>query len=110
MKIDNLRTGEIHLAANHSIRLTAARGVLVRCTAGTLWITVSGEATDIFLTPGQAWRIPRNGLCLIESLGEGQLNLKKNSQTPAIKAKLAGFRHFWQKLGSYCRPGFGIGR
>ena len=88
MKID-LRAGEIYLPARRPLRLNEARGVLVRCMEGIIWITIEGEADDVFLTPDQAWRIQRNGLCLIESLAEGRIRLEKSGQTFTARARLA---------------------
>jgi len=87
MKIDLLRS-EIQLSSNKPIRLSNARGALVHCMNGTIWITVEGETADVFLSPGQDCRITRNGLCLIESLDRGNIRLEKARQTSGLKARL----------------------
>ena len=76
MKI-NLQSGEYELSENAPIRLNNARGVSIQCTAGTIWITLSGEAGDIFLQAGERWSIKSNGLALIESIGTGCIRLEK---------------------------------
>lgn len=76
MQID-LRDSELCLADNTPVRLSNARGLIVRCTAGRIWLTVTGEAGDIFLAAGQKHRIRANGLALLESIGGGQVRLER---------------------------------
>ncbi|KXB31153.1 hypothetical protein AT959_10745 [Dechloromonas denitrificans] len=76
MKI-NLQSGEYELSDNTPIRLKNARGISVQCTAGTIWITLTGEAGDVFLQAGECWAIKSNGLALIESIGTGCIRLEK---------------------------------
>jgi hypothetical protein len=76
MEID-LRCGEVCLQDNQPVRLTGARGVRVTCTAGTVWITQSGVAEDIFLDPGQSFRIVSDALALVESIGGGKVRFEQ---------------------------------
>jgi hypothetical protein len=76
MEID-LRCGEVCLQDNQPMRLTGARGVGVTCTAGTVWITQSGVAEDIFLNPGQSFRIGNDALALVESIGGGKVRFEQ---------------------------------
>lgn len=73
----DLRSGEVCLRDNHPIRLQQARGLRITCTAGTIWITVSGVPGDIFLQTGETHQLASNGLALIESIGTGRVRLKK---------------------------------
>lgn len=82
MKI-NLPSGEYELSENKPIRLQNARGVGIQCTAGTIWITLAGEAGDIFLQTGERWSIKSNGLVLIESIGNGGIHLEKPARFTA---------------------------
>lgn len=68
MKID-LRDGELYLRENIPFRLSDAPGIAVRCTNGTLWLTITGEAGDIFLSSGESHRIRGTGRIVIESIG-----------------------------------------
>lgn len=79
MNID-LGTGELCLYDNTPIRVSEANGLVVHCLAGTLWITVNGVADDIYLLSGQSYRIPGNGLTLIESIGNGRARLEISAQ------------------------------
>lgn len=74
--------GEFDLRENHPLRLRRARGLHITCTAGTLWITVSGDGADTFLTPGQTCQLGSNGLALIESLGDGRVQLERRPRRP----------------------------
>lgn len=74
MKID-LRSGEVCLQDNQPVRLSGASGLHVVCTAGIIWITVSGEAEDIFLTAGERYQLSSNELTLVESIGSGKIRL-----------------------------------
>ena len=76
MKIE-LGSAEFILKANQPLSLRAARNIRITCTEGVIWITVGGESSDIFLAPGQAYRVPSNALTLIESIGEGKIHLAK---------------------------------
>lgn len=76
MKIE-LGSAEFFLKANQPLRLHAARNIRIICIQGVIWITVSGQTCDIFLIPGQSYRVPSNTLTLIESMGEGKIHLEK---------------------------------
>jgi hypothetical protein len=74
MKI-NLQSREICLRENQPLRLERARGQRICCTAGILWVTLSGEQNDIFLRNGEWLDIADDGLVLIESIGLGRMHL-----------------------------------
>lgn len=74
MKLD-LQSREICLRENQPLRVERARGQRICCTAGILWVTLSGEQRDIFLRCGEALDIADDGLILIESIGPGRMCL-----------------------------------
>ena len=76
MKIDP-GSGELSLHNNQPIRLSDAAGIVVHCVSGILWITVNGCPGDTFLRQGESYRLPNNGLALIESIGDGRLRFEK---------------------------------
>ena len=76
MEID-LRSGEVSLQDNQPVRLNGARGLRVTCTVGTVWITQTGVAEDIFLHPGQSFRISNDALALVESIGGGKVRFEQ---------------------------------
>lgn len=68
---------EICLLTPSPIRLTDAAGTQVRCLQGTIWITVASEPDDVFLRAGQSYLIRRNGLCLVEQIGDSSIQLDR---------------------------------
>lgn len=71
---NDLPQREIHLFANRPLRLKKALGLCVACTSGTIWITTTGDAQDIFLCAGEQYRLGNN-LTLIEAIGSGSILL-----------------------------------
>jgi len=74
MKID-LGSGELCLRHGVPLRVVRAAGLRIDCLGGKIWITVAGEAADIFLMAGDSYRIDAQGLALIESIGDGRVRL-----------------------------------
>ena len=64
-------SAEFVLKENHPLAAVHARGVCIRCTEGRIWITVSGQAEDIFLDPGESWICDGDGLHLDRCRGPG---------------------------------------
>jgi hypothetical protein len=83
MKIES-GSAEFFLKANQPISLRSARNIKVVCTSGIIWITVSGQTKDTFLSSGQFFQIPNNALTVIESIGEGKVCLTKPRQLNQI--------------------------
>lgn len=97
MKID-LGSGELCLADNHPLSLRDARGLRVRCTAGTIWLTVEGEAGDVFLRPGQSHRLASNGLAILESIGGGRIRLERPPRLAGLRRRLARLTGTWRPV------------
>lgn len=68
---------EIGLQPDCPIRLNDAAGTRVRCLRGTVWITVANEPDDVFLGSGQSYLISRNGLSLVERIGNSSIQLER---------------------------------
>ena len=77
-----LNDGEIHLTENSPLRLRNAAGQGITCTSGTIWITVTGNARDIFLAPGESYRVQGNGLALVEAIGAGSIQIFRKETSP----------------------------
>lgn len=83
----NLENTELLLQENQPLGLINGKGAVVRCLAGTAWLTVAGEATDCVLEPGQERRLDNDGLALIEPMGKQatiRLQLVESSLAGAI--------------------------
>lgn len=98
MKIDP-GSGEFCLADNQPLSLRDARGVRVICTTGILWLTVEGEAGDVFLHLGQSHRIISNGLALVESIGGGRIRLERPLGLAGLRKHLTWLGSPWQRTG-----------
>lgn len=68
---------ELCLIHNAPVRLMSARGVRVTCTAGRVWLTVEGEAGDVFLAAGESHLVRGRGLALLEAIGSGRVRFQK---------------------------------
>jgi hypothetical protein len=86
MHID-LYANELFLGHNAPIRLAAARGMRVTCTAGLVWLTVAGEAGDVFLKPGDSHVVRGRGLALLEAIGSGQVRLEQAARPWPTRAQ-----------------------
>lgn len=85
MKIE-FGAGELCLVKNHPLRLVGARGLLITCTAGIVWITQDGEADDIFLSLGEQYSLQRDGLVLVESIEHGTIRIAQLPATSPLNA------------------------
>ncbi len=56
-------------------RLQDARGSLVLCLSGTLWLTQEGDLQDIVLEAGDEARIGHDGLSILSALGDSRFVL-----------------------------------
>ncbi len=56
------------LQPNRPQRLDAARHAELHVESGTVWITASGAAADLFLSAGERYCVPREGMVLVEAV------------------------------------------
>lgn len=59
---------QLLLQPNQPLRLDAARHAELRVDSGTVWITASGPAGDLFLSAGASYRVPSQGRVLVEAM------------------------------------------
>jgi hypothetical protein len=68
---------DLFLQHNRPLRIDAmGTAVLVKCLAGTVWLTSSGRAGDVFLKAGESFTLDGSGLTLIEGLGDARVVLQ----------------------------------
>jgi hypothetical protein len=91
----DLYHSELCLAHNAPIRLLSAKGVVVTCTAGLLWLTVEGEAGDIFLAPGDSHLVRGRGLALLEAIGSGRVRFEKTAH-PLARLVFGPLQGLWR--------------
>lgn len=97
---DNQNTEQTSLRSGAPIRLNNALDNRIHCLEGTLWITMAGEAADIFLEAGDSCRITHQGLCLIESMSDGCVRIEKAERTPKPKKYLVDLLTRWRAAPS----------
>lgn len=63
-----MRIQEFLLHYNRPVRITGA--LVLECTHGCVWLTRTGGAGDIFLRPGDRYRLDWPDMVLVEALHE----------------------------------------
>ena len=68
MRIE-LRSGNVQLGPNQTLRVVDGAGSTVCALEGSLWITEENQPRDIVLVPGACYRLRERGIALVNSLG-----------------------------------------
>jgi hypothetical protein len=63
-----LRANRISLSRDEVVTLTAARGQVLRCVEGSLWLTTSDLPGDHVLEAGDCFTVPGHARLVIEAL------------------------------------------
>lgn len=72
MEIDR---GPIRLARRQIVRILEGSGRRICVHEGSVWITETGEPSDIVLEPGACYSLKRGGLALVTGLDESLLTV-----------------------------------
>jgi hypothetical protein len=59
---------QLLLQPDRPLRLNNARHAELRVDSGTVWITASGAAGDVFLAAGASYLVPLKGQVLVEAV------------------------------------------
>lgn len=100
MNVD-LANGELRLAENRPISMVAAKGVIIRCLSGTIWVTLAGQSEDVFLNTGQVYRITNQRLALIESVGTGSIRIESPRANTVGQRWINCMQKKWLPIGSH---------
>ena len=68
MRIE-LRSGNVQLGPNQTLRVVDGAGSTVCALEGSLWITEENQWRDIVLEQGACYRLRERGVALVNSLG-----------------------------------------
>jgi DUF2917 family protein len=71
------------LDARRMMALTDAEGAEVKVLTGQVWLTTDGDLRDIFLAPGDAHSIERNGLTLVNAIEPSVVHVEAPQPRPA---------------------------
>jgi hypothetical protein len=58
---DILQVRRIQIGLRELVVIDDARGQVLTCESGELWLTQDGDRRDVILPAGQSWRVDRNG-------------------------------------------------
>jgi len=66
-------TARLALPRWDTVTLDGARGALVRCLEGGLWITQDGDGNDHVVAAGGSFRVDRDGVVVMQATRAAQL-------------------------------------
>ena len=71
------------LQPNRPQCLDAAHHAELLVESGTVWITVSGAAEDLFLSAGESYRVPRVGKVVVQAVrGAARVRVSRGERFP----------------------------
>ena len=63
----------LSLEPGQVVTLDDARGVRIRATGGTIWVTYEGNCNDLIVEPGRTLVIARNGRTVVQAMQPAHL-------------------------------------
>lgn len=74
----NIKAATTRLALTRADTLTLddARGALVRCLEGDLWITQRGDPTDHVVAAGETFRVDRDGPVVLQAVRAARVTIE----------------------------------
>ena len=86
------------LHPDRPLRLDAARHAELRVDSGTVWITASEAAGDLFLSAGASYRVPRAGKVLVEAVRDvAEVRLESSARVhklTVVTRSVGNFKRF----------------
>ena len=101
-----LNTSPVCLAKSQAVTLTDAKGSLVRCLRGGLWITQDRDLRDIVLAPGESFAIDRSGPAIVWALAPSSVDMRAAEQP----RPLAAFARRWVGQAQAAMARLSLGR
>lgn len=86
-----LQLKPIPLADGETLVLEDAQGVVIDATRGLLWVTVTGEPGDVFLSPGQSYCVMGRGRVVIEGATKSLNELRLHCPTAFLAERARPF-------------------
>lgn len=66
------------LARRELLSIADARGDLIRCSTGELWITLDGDRRDVVLPAGASWRVEGDGPVVVSALQPSAFSVERH--------------------------------
>jgi hypothetical protein len=86
-------TALLAIARGGTVTLDGARGALVRCLKGRLWITQAQDHADYFVDAGATFRVERDGPTVVEATRDARF---------VVEAAAAGaLERWWQPAARF---------
>src|SRR5476649_549727 len=81
------------------LALREARGSIVTCVSGSVWLTMEGDTRDVILEPGASFAVDRDGLTLLAAHGPSEVRVSAQNQP----------RTWWDRIVEYLDQTYGPG-
>jgi len=65
-----------------TLTLDGARGALVRCLEGALWITQHDDQADHVIAAGEVFRVDREGTVVVQATRAARLAIESSDELP----------------------------
>jgi hypothetical protein len=92
------------LARRELLAIADARGDLVRCSAGELWLTVDGDRRDVVLPAGADWRIESDGPVVVSALQPSAFSIERRQAPVATGLPLFRLGRSFPSLALFPSP------
>ncbi len=85
------------IGPRHGLALRDARGRVVTCLEGNVWLTMEGDRRDVMLIPGASFVVDREGLTLLASQRSSTVRVTAENQSRTWVDRLMDF--LWTTYG-----------
>jgi hypothetical protein len=72
------------------LRIDDGRGCLIEVSDGMLWLTQEGDARDVYLGRGDAFRLDRNGRAIAEAVSVSKVTISQPHSRAGFWRRLLG--------------------
>ncbi len=86
-----LNTTPVCLVKNQTLSVTDAKGSLINCHRGALWITQDNDRRDIVLMSGESFTFDRDGQAIVSAMDDSSVELLPPSH-PRLADTVVGHR------------------
>ncbi len=95
----------MELARGSVLRIEDGRGVLLRVSQGSVWLTQEGDPLDRYLPAGAAFRLDRDGLAVAQATSRSTVTLTAAPRSARRASLGARLLRYWIRLFAlHARP------